>query len=210
MKSHEYAVLCQAAVLPINEFIPIAESFGYEDVQFFSGDGPDVYCCFKQDEILAVFRSTQNKSVGFKEWVLDWITNLDYQIIETAWGGVHHGFYTAWRSLSVDVLEYMVTHKGPLTCIGWSQGGALAGIAFYELNATKCVTFGQPKFCDQQAKESILSGEGIEYLRYVYRGDFIPTIPWRNRYVHVVDAKQLGSRWRYSKKDHDIKHFIRG
>ncbi|MDW8265693.1 MAG: lipase family protein [Gemmataceae bacterium] len=99
-------------------------------------------------EVVAAFRGSRD--------VLDWVCNLITDLTPGYGGRVHGGFAAMAEGLGgalVEAIEELRTDRQQLVLAGHSQGGALATLLGWRLNAAgirpaAVVTFGAPKVGD--------------------------------------------------------------
>ncbi len=141
--------------------------FGY----IAAGTGP------YQNEVLVVTRGT--------ETMYDWLSNFNIGM-QLGPGGqlVHAGFHEVWKSLSVDVSNFLRgRHATVIHCVGHSLGGALATLNadyFSSIGAAevKLYTFGSPRTGGAFFARSLTRRVGRENIyRVHHRSDPVPKIP---------------------------------
>ena len=141
----------------------------------------------KKNLIVLVFRGSQQ--------LKDWQTNFNLQLIPfklqvsqataSPAGKVHRGFFEAWASVELDVVEQLQQWRTPDTKLfvtGHSLGGALAALAAVSLQAQGLhvdglYTFGQPRVGDWEFVNKLNSGLRYRSFRFVNNNDAVPLIP---------------------------------
>jgi len=155
------------------------------ELQAFIGYDPDY------ERIVLSFRGTDN--------IQDWIDDLDVLLVdyEYATGTIHDGFYSSWKELLSDGLEAQIQSMfeaypgSDMLVTGHSLGSALAYIASldfkantaawgsYSKGAIHLITFGSPRWCDQDLA-SYFDGVIDSNYRIVNEDDIVPTVPYES------------------------------
>jgi hypothetical protein len=131
--------------------------------------------------------------------VEDWLTDLRYNYYRYKVGGgnVHHGFWTAWKSVKGKVvaeLQTAVTNKQTIWFTGHSLGAALATLAARDMpkkfKPTAVHTFGSPRCGSPQ----YVKAYNVHVKRFVNENDIVPHLPlqgmfMRYKYSHVGQRK---------------------
>lgn len=147
--------------------------FDIGDTQGFVG--------WDEHSVIVAFRGTE--SVG------DWLGNLRLARVEREYGGVHGGFYRAYRMVA-NAVSAALADAGAETKRVWltghSLGGAVAMLTAAELRGSLEVsgvhTFGQPKTVSAAAAQWFDRTFPDRYHRFVNDDDVVPTVP--PRYEH--------------------------
>lgn len=127
------------------------------------------------DDVFLAFRGTERK------W-RDILTDLLFIRIPNRGIFSHAGFTIALNDIWGDIEKELVKHKGKkITFTGHSLGGALAALAAHRYKPTYLITFGQPRVAGEELGAYF---EGIEYYRFVNKGDIVPHLPFGFGYRH--------------------------
>ncbi|MCA9268999.1 MAG: lipase family protein [Planctomycetales bacterium] len=141
----------------------------YEDSQGFA--------CACGNAALVAFRGTESAA--------DWIANLRMYRTRQAYGGVHTGFFVAYRNIREQLLAALADARigaaRPLWLTGHSLGGALATIAAAELhghaNIAGVATFGQPRVGDEDFHAFMDARFAGRFWRFVHGSDLVTRLP---------------------------------
>mgnify|MGYP003133907018 CR=1 FL=1 len=142
------------------------------------------------DELaVVVFRGT-----NFTE-VPDWYKNLTVTFETTEQGRFHKGFSEAYRSVQQEVRQFIWEERpATLWITGHSLGGAMAVACAVDVKLNSklpatLVTFGQPRFADEQGARWIDEQYDGRYARFVHGVDIVPSVPfyvpWVFPYAHA-------------------------
>ena len=195
--------LIQAAGLayhPPHEVIAQTLSWGFKDCKILDSGATQGYVMANERAIVVSFRGTQGKDLR------DWITNLDFDRVETPNGLVHCGFNKAvdrvFEDLLIAVMKFR-TQGQALFLTGHSLGGALATLTTLRLvnagqSVTGLYTFGSPRVGDRTYLDQFnrALGQGVNAgletapidraFRIVNDEDIVPKLPFKaTGYCHV-------------------------
>ncbi len=113
----------------------------------------------------------------------DWISNLDFRLVDTPIGNIHHGFYKSYLKIPWQYFLMLLEKFAGYLFIfaGHSRGGAFAAIAAAHLALNQIriegvCTFGQPKVGGSKWARFITKHD-IKIVRYVHRRDIVPSLP---------------------------------
>jgi hypothetical protein len=141
------------------------------------------------DGIVVAFRGTLAPVKLAIPIFRDWL--LDFQALPVSRPGfpglVHLGFADAllalWPGVSVEVARQQASSPPgrPVLVTGHSKGGAVAGLAAWNLQQNagipvKVVTFAAARPADSAFRASYLAA-GIDHTRYEYDDDIVPHVP---------------------------------
>ena len=174
-----------------------------DDLQAFIGYD------ISENRIVLSFRGTNNIENAISDFEF---LQIHYPHSNHESGGVHSGFYSAWKQLQADGLTTMIQAMfagypdADILITGHSLGGALAQIAALEMKQNpiytalsignvSVITFGSPRWCDKTI--SILYGNVVDSnWRIVNQRDLVPTVPFQAMgyhhtatMIHYLDAK---------------------
>ena len=138
---------------------------------------------------VVIFRGT-----NFTE-IPDWYKNLTATFETTDQGKFHQGFSDAYRTVRSEVRRFISEEKpDKLWITGHSLGGAMAVACGVDVKVhtkipASLVTFGQPRFADDQAAKWIDQQFDGRYARFVHGDDIVPSVPfyvpWLFPYAHA-------------------------
>ena len=191
--------LVQAAGLayyPPDEVTTQTWTWGFGSCKILDSGATQGYVMANEDAIVVSFRGTQGKDLR------DWITNLDFDRIETPDGWVHCGFNKAVDRVFEDLLLAVMkfrTQGQALFLTGHSLGGALATLTTLRLiNAGQSVqglyTFGSPRVGDRTYFDrfttaldpKLAEAPRHRAFRIVNDEDIVPKLPFKaTGYCHV-------------------------
>lgn len=204
--------LVQAAGLayhPPDEVATQALAWGFGSYKILDSGATQGYVMANESAIVVSFRGTQGKDLR------DWITNLDFDRLETPDGAVHCGFNKAvdrvFEDLLLTVMKFR-TQGQALFLTGHSLGGALATLTTLRLvNAGQSVqglyTFGSPRVGDRtyfdrfnMALDRRLDAE-LDVMpidrafRIVNDEDIVPKLPFKaTGYCHVGEKYRFDTQ----------------
>lgn len=139
--------------------------------------------------ILVAFRGTEPTKLK------DWMTDVDFDLVDGPAGKVHHGFWGAlndvWREIYASIKEHQ--NKGQsLWFTGHSLGAALATLAVAKLRlkvdkpVNGLYTFGQPRTGDRDFARAFNADFKAQTFRFVNNNDAVTRVPLRAMtYSHV-------------------------
>ena len=139
------------------------------------------------DRVYVLFDAT-----GGPPWSAGWRTN--YRFWPKRWRydmRAHAGFVDAWESVRDEVIASIPDGVKRITCSGYSQGGALAQLAYLDVgDADDCVAFAAPRvfwpWWSKARKYDSIS-------RVFVRGDTVTHLPpTLVGYRHVGESHGLG------------------
>ena len=200
--------LIQAAGLayhPPNEVTAQALAWGFRHCELLDSGPTQGYVMANERAIVVSFRGTQGKDLR------DWITNLDFDRIETPNGMVHCGFNKAVDRVFEDLLLAVIkfrTQGQALFLTGHSLGGALATLATLRLvNAGQSVaglyTFGSPRVGDRTYFDRFNTALNMgldtapisRAFRIVNDKDIVPKLPFKaTGYCHVGEKYRFDTQ----------------
>lgn len=111
--------------------------------------------------------------------VSDWLTNFEIEMVPWKEGHVHKGFLNHYLSIADDILTHLYGEEN-VWLTGYSQGGAVAGIATSEFPDLfqGIYTFEAPRFCDIKYAEMVGRKWGQKYVRIEMDDDIVPHVPF--------------------------------
>lgn len=204
--------LVQAAGLayhPPDEVAAQALAWGFGHCKILDSGATQGYVMANENAVVVSFRGTQGKDLR------DWITNLNFDHVETPDGAVHCGFNKAVDRVFEDLLIAVTTFRNQgqaLFLTGHSLGGALATLTTLRLvNAGQSVsglyTFGSPRVGDRTYFDSFNTalGRGLDAevntvlinraFRIVNDEDIVPKLPFKaTGYCHVGDKYRFDAQ----------------
>ena len=116
-------------------------------------------------------------------------------------GLVHRGFAAGVAAIWPAISASMPDKDMAIAFTGHSKGGAeatlAAALAVSEgYNVKWLLTFGSPRVAASSKVENILVQGRVTVIRYVNRGDPVPSVPpWWLGYRHVGTAIEVGEAW---------------
>ena len=116
-------------------------------------------------------------------------------------GLVHRGFASGVDAIWPKIVPTIPDKNMPLAFTGHSKGGAeatlAAALAVSEGRLVKyLITFGSPRVVASSKVEGILARGGVNMLRYVNRGDPVPSVPpWILGFRHIGVKIEIGEAW---------------
>lgn len=205
---HNAHALVQAAGLayhPPDEVTAQALAWEFGQCKVLDSGATQGYVMANERAIVVSFRGTQGKDLR------DWVTNLDFDRVETPNGSVHCGFNKAVDRVFEDLLVAVVkfrTQGQALFLTGHSLGGALATLTTLRLiNAGQSVmglyTFGSPRVGDRTYFDrfNVALNQGLEAapiaraFRIVNDKDIVPKLPFKaTGYCHVGEKYRFDTQ----------------
>ena len=202
--------LVQAAGLayhPPDEVTAQALVWGFGQCKILDSGATQGYVMANEHAIVVSFRGTQGKDLR------DWVTNLDFDRIETPDGMVHCGFNKAvdrvFEDLLVAVMKFR-TQGQALFLTGHSLGGALATLTTLRLvnagqSVTGLYTFGSPRVGDRTYFDRFNTALGLNAaldtatldraFRIVNDEDIVPKLPFKaTGYCHVGEKYRFDTQ----------------
>jgi hypothetical protein len=156
--------------------------WGFEVCEFLSVADTQAFIAQASGVAMVAFRGSE--SLG------DWLANLKVLSTEGSHGGVHKGFFEAYRLVHAAVERTLLAGGSASRNIwltGHSLGGALATIAAAELQEgikfAGIHTFGQPRVGFQKFGQYIHQRSGERFVRFVNNDDLVTRVP--PGYEHV-------------------------
>ena len=156
--------------------------------------------------------------------LVDWFYNFWFRLRETPYKKVtrkeikvHKGFYNSYLKAR-ELILHEVQDDEKVFVYGQSLGGAIATLAALDIQYNypekeiELMTTGSPKVGNKAFSESF-NGRVPNYVRFVYGGDIVTTVPpqWTG-YSHVNTETHLGPyrKVRLSIPDHMMTSYIPG
>jgi triacylglycerol lipase len=166
-----------------------AEAWGFDRVRFFSKRETQAFTMGNDRAIVTAFRGTE------KDKIIDWMTDIDIELIPAPGGRVHAGFFRAltyvYPELRAAIAEFQ-TQGQSLWFTGHSLGGSLATLAVAKLRFEEdkpiygLYTFGQARTGDREFERNFNLDFKSRTFRFVNNNDVIPRVPPRSLgYSHV-------------------------
>ena len=143
-----------------------------------------------EEMMLVAFRGTNS--------LVDWLDNINLELVAGPGGKVHEGFYTALNCIWVDLYRYILQERGTrsLWLTGHSLGAALATLATAKLRLERdepvqgLHTFGQPRTGDRNFARHFNEDFARQTFRHVNNVDVVARVPFRSMgYSHVKNIK---------------------
>lgn len=163
------------------------------------------------DNVVVAFRGTEPNKFQ------DWLTDLGYRYYKrkVAGGHVHHGFWTAWKSVekqTLDALKSLHNNRQAIWFTGHSLGGALATLSSRVVpttyKATGVHTFGSPRV----GSPAYAKAYKLPLLRFVNEQDIVPHVPFQGlfiKYSHVGKRQILTPDGRVTSNVREWKRLLR-
>ena len=135
-------------------------------------------------EIKVIVRGTAIPKNGFHDIVRSVYLDFKMSLVQDSITNncMHSGFRQEAELIYQQILslpKHYINQGYKFIIVGHSLGGAVAVIVAVYLFENhhplkKCVTFGQPKFTDEEGTENL---QGLPILRIVSFGDIVPSLP---------------------------------
>lgn len=173
------ACLVSAAAYDPDGYRPELAAHGLLSLRLIENTATDTQAilCEFPGRLVVGFRGTQSTNLR------DLLTDFDTPLVPGPAGRVHSGFWIAWQSVKLDVLQAVsdaVNEGREVLLTGHSMGGALAAIALLDLlpgpdlsgQSVRAISFGAPRFCDDAAAAKLTG-----LTRVVLALDLVPRVP---------------------------------
>ena len=124
-----------------------------------------------------------------------------FPINHSVLGLIHRGFAAGVTAIWPKISASIKDKDMPIGFTGHSKGGAEATLAAALAvsgghNVKFVVTFGSPRVAASGRVMDILSRGGVNIIRYVNRGDPVPSVPpWFLGYRHIGEVIEIGEDW---------------
>lgn len=170
----------------------VQKEWDFEHFYFMDANGTQGFIMSNDQIIVVSFRGTSD--------IEDWLTNLDFDLIEGPLDGkVHEGFYTAlssvWRQVERTIAKFRDNKAKSLWFTGHSMGAALATLSVARFRENDrpvdgLYTFGQPRTGDRTFARMFNFDFKPFAFRFVNNNDIVTRIPPRSRkYSHIGTFK---------------------
>lgn len=172
----------------------VVKSWGFDKFKFISApDGTQCFIMSNEEIIVVSFRGTDSPE--------DWITNLDFKLIDAPLKGkVHQGFDSSltniWPIIKRTIASFRDSKAKSLWFTGHSLGAALATLAVARFREEDravdgLYTFGQPRVGDREFARNFNFDFKPYTFRFVNNNDIVTRIPSREplKYSHVGTFK---------------------
>lgn len=151
----------------------------------------------RSDMALFAFRGTE------PEKIKDWLTDDEALLVPAPMGHLHHGFWSAFKTVETAILNDLKTDPGiqgkPLWITGHSLGAALSTIlsvscSMADLKVAGHYNFGSPRVGDTSFRNFYNERCAAVTFRFVNNNDIVPRVPPREfLYTHVDFKRYLDS-----------------
>jgi triacylglycerol lipase len=180
---------------PANIEKQVIDVWKFDNLQFFHKDDTQGYAMVDAKRIVIAFRGTE-------PILVDWLTNLDFDLAPGPFGGeVHRGFTQAldavWTQVDRTISRFRQNTPKSIWFTGHSLGAALATLAAArrrdaDQRVDGLYTFGQPRTGDCQFARNFNADFKTQTFRFVNNNDVVTRIPPRSAgYSHVGSLKYL-------------------
>jgi len=173
--------------------------------QYFSAVNSGPWVTSGQDVQYRIEVSAQAITLFFQptESLSDWVHNFDFPAVPykdmTVIWRAHRGFVELWKSVRDEVakkiLDSYQSYPLPLVVVGYSEGAAIALLAYEDLRfrlpkaLIQGIGFGTPRVLWGPSPDARFDS----FVRYSVRGDIVTMVPpWLFGFHHVGKSIKVG------------------